>query len=152
MDLLAKKTYGYRQRDEAKRKEFIEQLSSQQPEQIVYVDEAGIDNRQEYEYGYCEVGERFHTLNSGKPSERVSWISALKQSQLFAPMTFEGSCNHDLFEMWLGECLLPRLTPGDVIVSSLMATNPWRMYCCCRGKIGIITLKKPIQFMQMWEY
>ena len=27
-----------------------------------------------------------------------------------------GSCNRDLFEMWLEDCLLPRLQPGDVIV------------------------------------
>ena len=31
-------------------------------------------------------------------------------------MTFTGSCNRDLFELWLGECLLPQLHPGDAIV------------------------------------
>jgi transposase len=31
-------------------------------------------------------------------------------------MTFTGSCNRDLFEMWLVDCLLPRLQIGDVIV------------------------------------
>jgi len=31
-------------------------------------------------------------------------------------MTFEGSCNRDLFEMWLEECLLPQLQPGDIII------------------------------------
>lgn len=31
-------------------------------------------------------------------------------------MTFEGSCNRDWFELWLTECLLPQLQPGDVIV------------------------------------
>jgi hypothetical protein len=31
-------------------------------------------------------------------------------------MTFGGSCNRDLFEMWLEECLLPQLQPGDIIV------------------------------------
>lgn len=83
---------------------------------MVYVDEAGIDNRADYDYGYCEVGERFHALRSGKRTERVSWIAALKQGKVFAPMTFEGACNRDLFEMWLGECLIPQLNPGDVIV------------------------------------
>jgi hypothetical protein len=53
----------------------------------VYVD-AGIDNREEYPYGYCEIGQRFHAFKSGKRTERVSWIAALKQGQLFAPMTF----------------------------------------------------------------
>jgi transposase len=43
-------------------------------------------------------------------------MAALKQSQLFAPMTFTGSGNRDLFELWLAECLLPQLQPGDVIV------------------------------------
>ncbi len=86
------------------------------PQQIVYVDEAGIDNRDDYPYGYCEVGQRFYALKSGKRTERVSWIAALKEKCLFAPMTFAGSCNRDLFEMWLEECLVPQLKPGDVIV------------------------------------
>lgn len=82
----------------------------------MYVDEAGIDNRDEYADGYCPIGQRFHALKSGKRTERVSWIAALKQGNLFAPMTFVGSCNRDLFEIWLEECLLPKLQPGDVIV------------------------------------
>lgn len=31
-------------------------------------------------------------------------------------MTFSGSCNRDLFEYWLVECLVPQLQPGDIIV------------------------------------
>ena len=31
-------------------------------------------------------------------------------------MTFTGTCNRDLFEMWLEKCLLPKLNLGDVIV------------------------------------
>ena len=86
------------------------------PHQIVYVDEAGIDHREDYPYGYCEVGQRFYALKSGKRTERVSWIAALKEGNLFAPMTFAGACNRDLFEIWLEQCLLPQLQPGDVIV------------------------------------
>lgn len=84
--------------------------------QIVDVDEAGVDNRQDYPYGYCEIGQRFYALKSGKRVEGVSWMATLKQGKLFAPMTFEGSCNRDLFEVWLTEGLLPQLQAGDVIV------------------------------------
>ena len=84
--------------------------------QIVYVDEAGIDNRDDYPYGYCEVGKRFHALKSGRRTQRVSWIAALRQGKLFAPMSFAGSCNRDLFEMWLQESLLPQLQSGDVMI------------------------------------
>ena len=82
----------------------------------MYVDEAGIDNREDYAYGYCEIGQRFHALKSGKRTQRVSWVAALKQDNLLAPMTFVGSCNRELFQMWLEECLLPQLQPGDIII------------------------------------
>ena len=62
-----------------------------------------------YPYGYSEIGQRFHAQKSGKRTRAVSWIAAFKQGNLFAPMTFKGSCNRDLFEMWLKECLLPQL-------------------------------------------
>jgi len=41
-------------------------LNSKLPHQIAYVDEAGIDNREDYPYGYCQVGQRFYALKSGK--------------------------------------------------------------------------------------
>jgi transposase len=91
-------------------------VKSKLPHQIAYVDEAGIDNRDDYPYGYCEVGQRFYGLKSGKRTERVSWIAALKQEKLFAPLTFAGSCNRNLFELWLEVGLIPKLQPGDVIV------------------------------------
>ena len=36
--------------------------------------------------------------------------------KVFAPMTFIGFCNLNLFQMWLEQCLLPQLQTGDVIV------------------------------------
>ncbi len=46
----------------------------------------------------------------------MSWVSALKEGQLFSPLTFEGCCNRDLFEAWLKKCLIPQLQPGDIII------------------------------------
>jgi transposase len=43
-------------------------------------------------------------------------MAALRQKTIFAPMTFEGTCNRDLFEMWLEDCLLPQLKVGDIII------------------------------------
>ena len=82
----------------------------------VYLDEAGFDNREDYPYGYSPKGERCFALKSGKRRERTSWISALKSGRLFAPLTFEGACNRDLFETWLVKSLLPKLEPGDIII------------------------------------
>jgi hypothetical protein len=42
---------------------------------LVYIDESGIDNTEDYAYGYCRKGERFHALKSGVKSQRISMIS-----------------------------------------------------------------------------
>ncbi|WP_293072279.1 IS630 family transposase [Moorena sp. SIO4A5] len=111
-----KKTYGYRERDEQKREEFIKKLEEIENTRKVYVDETGFDNREDYPYGYSLKGQRCYALKSGKRTERVSWLSALKENQLLAPLTFEGSCNRNLFENWLIHCLIPNLDSGDIII------------------------------------
>ena len=84
--------------------------------QIVYADEAGMDNREDYGYAYNQKGQRFHTLKSGRRQGRVNMIAAQCQNQLLAPFTVEGSCNRTVFETWLENCLLPLLHPGQVFI------------------------------------
>jgi hypothetical protein len=49
-------------------------------ETIVYVDEAGMDNREDYGYGWNEKGQRFHALKSGRRQGRVNMIAALSSA------------------------------------------------------------------------
>ncbi|QUY43148.1 IS630 family transposase [Acaryochloris marina] len=111
-----KKTYGYRQRDEHKRAEFVQKLTTVDPDDIVYADESGMDNRDEYDYGYGPKGERVYALKSGSRSGRVNMIAALRGKQLMAPFTIEGACNRTVFEIWLETCLIPMLKPGQKLV------------------------------------
>jgi transposase len=82
----------------------------------VYIDEAGMDNRDNYEYGWNEKGKRFYALKSGKRAGRVKMIAARCDGKLFAPFTVEGACNRLVFETWLEHCLIPLLTPGKTLV------------------------------------
>ena len=116
MGLLEKKTYGYRERNEQERLVFTSKINRINPESRVYVDESGIDNRDDYGYGWNEKGQRFYDLKSGKRSIRVSIISGLCQGKLIAPLTFEGACNRSVFEQWLSEKLLPVLKPGQTVI------------------------------------
>jgi hypothetical protein len=109
----AKKTYGYRERDEEKKTKFRVN-KSKKPEELVYVDESGMDNREDYGYGWNLKGRRFYDLKSGK-SIRVSIMSALCQGKLVAPLTFEGACNRFVFEKWLTESF-SKLKPGQTII------------------------------------
>ncbi|WP_100898874.1 IS630 family transposase [Nostoc flagelliforme] len=111
-----KKTYGYCERDESKREVFVAQLSTLSAEKIVYLDESGMDNRDQYDYAWNERGKRFHALKSGRREGRVNMIAALSNQNLIAPFTVEGACNRTVFETWLETCLLPTLEPGQFIV------------------------------------
>ena len=83
---------------------------------VVYVDEAGMDNREDYGYGWNEKGQRFHALKSGGRQGRVNMIAALCKRKLMAPFTVEGACNRVVFEIWLETCLIPVLKPGQVVI------------------------------------
>lgn len=82
---------------------------------VVYVDESGMDNRDDYGYGWNQKGKRFYALKSGRRQGRVNMIAALCNQKLMAPFTIEGSSKRDLFETWLKTCLIPVLKPGQVV-------------------------------------
>jgi hypothetical protein len=62
------------------------------PEEIVYIDEAGRDNRENYSYRWNERGQRFYDLKSGRRQGRINMIAGFCNGQLLAPFTVEGSC------------------------------------------------------------
>ena len=111
-----KKTYGYRQRDEAKRADFQRQVSDPRAPHWVYVDEAGMDERDDYGYAYAPAGERVYDLKSGRRQGRVNMIAGYRGTELIAPFTIEGACNRIVFETWLETCLIPTLKPGDCVI------------------------------------
>lgn len=57
---------------------------------IVYVDEAGVDNRLYREYARAPRGKKIYADISGRKRERVSMIGGWMEKQFVAPMTFTG--------------------------------------------------------------
>ena len=49
---------SYREKDDTRRKGFIEQIETIPPETMVYVDESGLDQECQREYGYAPKGQR----------------------------------------------------------------------------------------------
>ena len=88
----------------------------------MYVDESGMDEQDNYGYGYAAAGERFLDLKSGRRQGRINMrdcrrndspcnsrmIAAYRDGVLIAPFTVEGSCNRSVFEVWLETCLIPQ--------------------------------------------
>lgn len=107
----------YRERDEIQRQVFQEQLSQFEDEQIVWVDECGLNRDLQRLYGRCPRHQRLYGEQSGKRlSSRISLIGAYSQGRLRAPFRFEGYTDTQVFNLWLERCLLPELVPGQVII------------------------------------
>lgn len=76
--------------DEAQRQAFLAQLQAYSAEQLVDVDEAGVDDTDDYAYGWCAQSERFEALKLGHRTQLISMIAAWCDRQVVAPMTFTG--------------------------------------------------------------
>ena len=59
-----------------------------------------------YEYAYSEIGEKVQGERQGKRGVRTSMIGAYGEGKLESVVTFEGSCNRTVVEIWLEEQLL----------------------------------------------
>jgi transposase len=110
-----KKQYGYQERDEEKRKIFKNEIAAINPDDMVFIDETGIDNNETYSYGYAPRGERLHGLKLGYRTQRISIIGAINKKQLFAPFIFQGHCDTAIFLIYLNQVLIPSLRPGQYL-------------------------------------
>ena len=69
-----------------------------------------------YEYAYSERGEKVEGERQGTRGVRTSIIGAYGEGKLESMVTFEGSCNRTVIEIWLEEQFLPRCEEGTIIV------------------------------------
>nr|MBA3751520.1 IS630 family transposase [Candidatus Dependentiae bacterium] len=94
----------------------METIKTKPIDSLIYLDESGIDDNEEYPYAWGKKGPRIYALKPGKRQKRLSIISALHKNTLKAPFVFEGSCNREVFETYLLKVLLPVLKPGQTII------------------------------------
>ena len=83
---------------------------------ILYLDESGIRKNESVEYGWAPKGKKLFDLRDGSTNKCLNIIATLKGGKLIAPFAFEGSCNTEVFNLYLREFLKPVLREGDVIV------------------------------------
>jgi transposase len=82
----------------------------------VYVDESGIDTFISRQYGWGLRGQKVLGEVSGMRYARESFVAALVNKKIIAPMCYQGTCDTNLFNFWLANFLLPTLGPGYPII------------------------------------
>ena len=92
------------------------EIANYAPEQLVYIDESGIDQYIHYPWGYGLRGQKVHGEISGKRYDRESFIAGKRGAEIIAPMCFKGTCNTELFNIWIEQVLIAELQPGQVVI------------------------------------
>ena len=86
------------------------------PEQLIYVDETGIDQYLHREYAYSPRGEKVFDKISGKKYKRTNILAGICRKAWVAPLQYDGTTDSALFEYWFEHCLLREVKPGSTIV------------------------------------
>jgi DDE superfamily endonuclease len=107
----------YQERCYESRKLFLERLKDVEPERLVYVDESGLEQNFQRQYGYCLRGKRLLGERSGKRFvERHSVIAGFCQGKFMAPWVFKGYCDTEVVLTWVQGVLVPELKAGQIVV------------------------------------
>jgi len=106
----------YKERNEQLRLEYLEQLADIPVDNLVYVDESGVDHNDISERCWTLKGTEVVGERSGKARGRTSVIAALNGDHINAPMTYRGTMNTALFLHWIQYLLLPSLIKGQVVI------------------------------------
>ncbi len=80
------------------------------------MDESGIDSYLHRCYGWSRRSQRVYGAVSGKRFARESFIAAKCESNILAPLCFQGTCNTLLFNAWVEQQLVPELKPGQIVI------------------------------------
>ena len=94
----------------------MERLKDARAEQLVYVDECGIDRYLYREYARALRGQKVHTKINGRKFTRVNIMAGICQGKWVAPLQYNGTTDSVLFEFWFTNCLLKEVGKNSIII------------------------------------
>ena len=93
------------------------------PAKLVFIDETWAKDNMVRLYGRCPRGQR---LLGKVPLARwntTTFIAALRQDQLTAPMVLDRAINGEWFRAYVEQVLVPTLKPGDIVVMDNLGSH-----------------------------
>ena len=112
-----KKEIYYKERDEAEREAFIEELS-QIPEDtdVIYIDQCGVHKEMNPVRGRAKRGVKLYQKTTGKRHKKDNIIAGYLNGLLLALSVYAWATDKVWICEWFEHCLIPMLKPGSVII------------------------------------
>ena len=102
--------------NEERRGEYLKRIESISMDKLVYIDETGIELASCKDRGWGKKCKLLIGKKSGKYYERTNIVAGYVNKRAIAPLVFNGSCNTELFEIWVEQCLIKELVPGQFVI------------------------------------
>ena len=99
-----------------KRLEYKNQIKEIAKDNLVYIDESGIDLSICKDKGWGKRGSPIAAKKSGKYYKRLNIIAGFINNKSIAPMVFNGPCNTKVFITWIEKFLLKEIKPGQIVI------------------------------------
>jgi transposase len=119
-DFLEKKTFRAAERDredvKAKEAAFLEEVSKIPTENLVFLDEAGVNLGMTMTHARALIGERAFSVRSAGKQSNISLVGAIRSTEMCALYPYDGPIDGERFLSFLDNHLIPNLKAGDVIV------------------------------------
>jgi len=90
---------------------------------LVFIDETGASTNLARKSGRCRRGRRLRAAVPHGHYKTVTLVAGIRLSGLTATKVFDRPINAALFEDWVEQCLVPTLSPGDIVVMDNLSSH-----------------------------
>ena len=73
--------------------------------------------------GWAPCGKRLTAHVPHGHWKTLTFLAGLRHDRIVAPFVLGGPINGDAFTAWVGQCLVPTLAPGDIIVADNLGSH-----------------------------
>jgi|SRR5690606_12284176 len=99
-----------------KRRAFLEEVASVDPDDLVFIDESGCNIAMAVAYGRAPAGVRVRDAKPANWGENLTVVGAIKNDRVVCHRTMVGAMNKPRFIEFIAKVLCPRIHHGAVVV------------------------------------
>lgn len=107
----------------AAREAWQEQMPQLDPSRLVFIDETWASTNLTRRFGRAAVGQRLVAKVPHGHWKTTTFLAALRQEALTAPLVVDGPIDGAIFLAWVQQQLVPTLRPGDLVVMDNLACH-----------------------------
>lgn len=98
------------------RRRWIRQQGLLDPARLVFLDETAVSTNMVRLYGRGPRGERVIGEAPQGTWQTITFVAAIRNDKMIAPMVFEGAMTGEMFVAYVEQCLVPQLKRNDIVV------------------------------------